>query len=286
MATSEPAKKVVQSTETAAPEPTWQPKPEDRAKANQLRLFAIILWVLAIALECVVIFGLLFKQPDVPANAATGTKAQYHFLGHEISQTTLFVLCIVFIVICGVLAIVASQLWKKANRLDPASTKEPMRFFIQNQLGAIISVVAFLPLVILVLLSKNLQGAQKGIVAAVAVVVLGATFAAGVTTNPPSQEQYATETAFVIAHSQTLTDEVYWVKSGSTYHLCQQSTDLQHNSQDDQIYSGTVGQAHAAGMSRLAMRNECGFDNSNNQWTAWVPNAAATTAPQPTDSPS
>jgi len=283
MATS--SKKVVQSTETAEKEPTWQPKPEDRASANRLRLIAIILWVVAIALECVVIFGLLFKQSSGSIDSGSGAVAQYPFMGATITQNTLFILCIVFIVICGILAIVASQLWKKANRLDPASTKDPVRFFIQNQLGAIISVVAFLPLVILVLLSKNLQGAQKGIVTAVAVVVLGASVAAGVSTNPPSQEQYATETAFVVAHSQTLTDEVYWVKGGSTYHLCDQSSDLNHASKDNQIYSGTVGQAHGAGMDRLALRNECGYDNSKGQSTSWVPDNS-TTAPQPTDSPS
>ncbi|MCL2783271.1 MAG: G-protein coupled receptor [Propionibacteriaceae bacterium] len=288
MATSNSSKNVVKSAQAPAEnEPKWEPRPEDRAQANKLRIFAIVCWVLAIALECVVIFGLLFKNA-VSVNSGDDYVSVYPFLWMNLSQNALFVWCIVLIVICGVLAIIGSQLWKKANRLDPASVKQPVRFFVQNQLGAIISAIAFIPLVILVLLSKNLQGVQKGVVTGVAVVVLGASVAAGVTTNSPSQEQYNTESSFVVA--QNGTDVVYWVKGGSTYHLCQDSTDLSRPSKDNQIYSGTVGQAHGAGMSRLALRNECGYDNSKGQSLSWTPSGTAPTNPadttEPTDTPS
>lgn len=282
MATSESSKNVVASSQTPADDPKWQPRPEDRAQANRLRLFAAIFWVLAIAVECLTIFGLLFKE-SVSVNAGDQFVTQYPFLWMNLSQNAMFAWCIVLIVICGVLAIIGSQLWKKANRLDPASSKQPVRFFIQNQLGALISMIAFIPLVILVLMSKNLKGAQKGILTAVAVVVLAAATIGGVTTNSPSQEQYSQEQAFVIA--QNGTDVVYWVKGGSTYHLCQDSSDLSHPSKDNQIYSGTIGQAHGAGMSRLALRNECGFDNSNGAATTWTPNGQPTPQPTDTDTP-
>jgi len=289
-------KKVVQSTEPAAAEPTWQPKPEDRASANRLRLIAIILWVLAIALECVVIFGLLFKQGvQVDSGDGAGPVQKYPFMGAMLSQTMLFVLAIVFIVICGILAIVASQLWKKANRLDPASTKDPVRFFIQNQLGAIISVIAFLPLVILVLLSKNLQGAQKGIVAAVAVVVLGAATWSGVSTNSPSVEQYATDSAITVAVNGT--DTVYWVKGSDVYHLCSTSSYLNQPSKDNQIYSGTTAQGAAAVKNHsLTVVAECNYDPKTgtiistgqqiyDPTTNTMLTGNGSTAPQPTDTP-
>jgi len=282
MASSESSKKVVQSSQAPAEnDPKWQPRPEDRAQANRLRMFAAGFWVLAIAVECLAIFGLLFK-PSVSIDAGDQFETRYPFLGMNLSQNAMFTWCIVLIVICGVLAVIGSQLWKKANRLDPASTKQPVRFFVQNQLGAIVSMIAFIPLVILVLMSKNLKGAQKGIAAGVAVVVLVVASILSASLNSPSQEQYSQEQAFVIA--QNGTDVVYWVKGGSVYHLCQRSSDLARPSKDNQIYSGTVGQAHGAGMSRLALRNECGYDNSDGQSTSWTPNGTATSSPteQPT----
>ncbi len=66
MATSKTTKKVVKSTVAAEAGAhdgsTWQPRPEDRSRANRLRVIALVLWVVAIAVECVVIFGLLLKS--------------------------------------------------------------------------------------------------------------------------------------------------------------------------------------------------------------------------------
>lgn len=288
MATSNPSKKVVQSTQAAAEPPAdgpaWQPRPEDRAKANRQRLIAIVLWVVAIAIECFVIFGLLLKQP-VQENYGDGFVTRYPFLWMNLTQNAYFVWLIVLIVICGVLAIAGSQFWKKANKADPASEKNKVRFFIQNQLGMILSLIAFIPLLVLVLMNKNLKGAQKGTVIAVAAVVLAATAFFGTELNPASSEQYATDQAFVIA--QNGSDVVYWVKGGYTWHLCQQSTDLQHPSKDDQIYSGTVGQAHAAGKTDLAKRNECGVDNTSGTAIAdWAAHPSTTSSsPAPTETP-
>lgn len=55
----------------------------------------------------------------------------------------------------GITAIIGSLLWKQANRLDPASEKDKFRFFVQNQLGLLITIVAFFPLVLLILTDKN-----------------------------------------------------------------------------------------------------------------------------------
>jgi len=274
MATSNTQKKIVQSTEPAAPEPTWQPKPEDRAKANRLRLFAIIAWVVAIAVECVAIFALILKPAvQLDPNSPTTT---HPFFGAQLSQNAYFALLIVLIVVAGIFAVVGSLLWKQANRLDPASEKDTVRFFIQNQLGAIITLIAFIPLVILVAMDKNLKGAQKGIATGIAAVVLVVATALGVSTNSPSQEQYNQDQAIVMAINGT--DTVYWVKDGTVYHLCSTSSYLNKTSQDNTIYSGTTDQAHAAGKTRLADVKECGYDPANPP----VTNGAA---PQPTDTP-
>ena len=119
---------------------------ESKGKAKQLRFFALLAWIIAIAGEVFAIFKL-------------------------ISNETLVWLIIAIVAIL-ILAITGSMLWKKANRLDPASKKDKVRFFIQNQLGAIISVLAFLPLVILIFINKDVDGKTKGIAGSIAVVAL------------------------------------------------------------------------------------------------------------------
>ena len=289
MATSNLSKKVVQSNAQPAETPGWQPRPEDRAKANRQRLIAIVLWVVSIALECVTIFALMLRGTIrvAPLDGSDRYVDRHPFLWMNLSQNAYFVWLVVLIVICGGLAIAGSQLWKKANKADPASEKNKLRFFVQNQLGMILAMIAFIPLLILVIMDKNLKGAQKGIAIGVAAVVLVATTFFGTEFNPSSSEQYGTEQQFVVGF--TGEDQVYWVKGGSTYHLCTDSNDLQQDSKDNQIYSGTVGQAHAAGMDRLAWRNECGFDNtlvnSNgehdaiNQWLANHPSGSNPATP-------
>ena len=116
----------------------FEASPEARAKAKQLRLFAFLAWIVAIA-------------------------GQLYSIFYLISNETL-VWLIVAIVSILILAITGSTLWKKANRLDPASEKDKVKFFVQNQLGAIMGVLAFLPLVILILMNKDIDGKTKGIV--------------------------------------------------------------------------------------------------------------------------
>ncbi|MEI6614614.1 MAG: hypothetical protein WCL37_06935 [Chrysiogenales bacterium] len=134
---------------------------ESKGRAKSLRLFAIIYWNVAIGLEVGAI--LLLRKPPV-------------------STTWLIVLIVADLIF----AVIGSLLWKKSNRLDPASEKDTIKFFIQNQLGAIISVIAFLPLVILIFTNKDMKGKQKGIVGAIAVVALLIAGATGIDFNPPS----------------------------------------------------------------------------------------------------
>lgn len=239
------AKKEVVRVESKATgkggEPTWKPTPEAKQQATTFRIIAIVLWVLAIAGEVFTIFWVLKQDPIN------------------------MVLLIGAIVVIGILAIVGSLLWKRANVLDPASKKDPVRFFIQNQLGAILAIIAFLPLIILIFLNKDMDGQQKTIAGVVGIVVMVAVSLFGASFNPPSVEQYAEETALVIQY--TGQDLVFWTKAGKVYHLCAEASDLQLESQDNKIYSGTVADAHAAGKERLTLKVEmelkqCGFNVS------------------------
>jgi hypothetical protein len=189
---------------------------ESRSKAKMFRIIAIISWIVAIGFEIVAILQL--RKPPI--------------------NTTLL---IVLIVAALVFAVIGSLLWKKSNRLDPASEKDKVKFFIQNQLGAIISVIAFLPLVILIFTNKDLSGKQKGLVGTIAVVALLIAGVTGVDFNPPSQEQYLEQTQQV----ESLNDGVnlvYWTKSGTSYHLYQDCSYI-NSDRTDEIFQGTVAQA-------------------------------------------
>ncbi len=268
-----PAKNVGQ----AGP-PAWKPAPEAKQQSTTFRIIAAVLWVLAIGGEAFAIFGLLRQNP------------------------VNMVLLIAAIVVIGILAVVGDVLWKRANAMDPASTSEPVRFFVQNQLGAIIGVIAFLPLVILIFLNKNMNGQQKGIAGGIGILALIIAAFMGVSINPPSVEQYsaaqatqmaltsaplesgtaapaanatagaqssgqfASESAAVIGY--TGKDLVYWKVDSTVYHLCAAVSDLQRvNATNNTIYSGTVAEAHAAGMTRLTEKvqeelKQCGYSTS------------------------
>lgn len=228
---------------TSGKESTWTPTAASMSKAVTFRIIAAVLWGLAIGTEAFAIFWVLRQVPF---------------------ETFHLILLIGLIVVIGVLASVGSVLWKKANRLDPASKKDKVRFFVQNQLGAIVTMIAFLPLIIMIFLNKDMDGKQKGIAGGIAIVIgLVAVLAFGVDWNAPSQEAYAQDTEAVVF--LTGADEVTWTKSGNVYHLCENASDVNRESKDGQIFVGSTQDAVAAGKSRLTKKlaqevRECGID--------------------------
>ena len=199
---------------------------ESKGTAKQLRLFAFLAWLVAIAGEIFAILKLLHNETFVPL--------------------------IIAIVIILALSITGSLLWKKANRLDPGSETDKAKFFIQSQLGAIMGVLSFLPLVILIFTNKNLDGKTKsiaGIVGVVALLIAGIT---GVDFNPPSVEKYTTE---INAQTDSVklinmgNDLVYWTPEGHKYHLYEDCYTIKGHAG---LSQGTVKQAWGSkGISEL-----------------------------------
>jgi hypothetical protein len=217
----------------------FEPTPKAKGKATGFRFIAAILWLLAIGTEAFAIFWVLRQDP------------------------VNLVLLIILLVVIGGLAVGGSLLWKRANFYDPARKSDKFRFFVQNQLGAIITVIAFLPLIILIFTNKNMDGKQKGIAGAVAIVLLLVAGYFGLSLNPPSVEDYTLETQTVV--DLTGQNLVYWTKEGEVYHLCEEASAVNLESEDNTIYSGTVADAHADGKERLTLQVEqeleqCGYD--------------------------
>lgn len=237
---------------SAAATAEFTPTKDSRTRATRLRLIALLLWLVAIGLEITAIVWLMRQRTPVgdqglARNPDTGLLetqgAEYEF------PQWAFIAVIVAFVLIGALAITGSLVWKKANKLNPARRSEPVRFFVQNQLGAIVAIVAFLPLIIVVLLNKDMSKSQKGVAAALGGVLAVAAVVFGIDFNPPSVEQYTAEQSTVI---QVLgKDEVVWVDGGTVYHVCAGVPDV--TSASTPRVTGTTTQAAAAGKIRLTL---------------------------------
>jgi hypothetical protein len=94
------------------------------------------------------------------------------------------------LVVIAVFAIAGSLMWKAANKHDPARESDSVRFFFQNQLGAIITVIAFLPLIVLIFMDKDMDPKNKKIAGGIGVVLAAVAAFIGIDFNPPSVEQY------------------------------------------------------------------------------------------------
>src|SRR6476619_6981393 len=146
----------------------WRATQGQKSAATRLRIFAAISWVSAIGTESAGI--VLLRQ-------------------HKFDHGNLPLL-IGLLVAIAIFAIAGSLMWKAANKHDPASKSEPVKFFVQNQLGAIITVLAFLPLVVLIFLDKDMDPKNKKIAGGIGAVLAVAATLIGVDFNPPSVEQY------------------------------------------------------------------------------------------------
>ncbi|MEO6256061.1 MAG: hypothetical protein ABIO69_04560 [Sphingomicrobium sp.] len=146
----------------------WRATHGQESAAKRLRIFAALSWIVAIGTEVAGI--VLLRQ-------------------HKFDHGNLPLL-IGLLVVIAVFAIAGSLMWKAANKHDPASKADTVKFFVQNQLGAIITVLAFLPLIVLIFMDKDMDPKNKKIAGGIGVVLAALATVIGVDFNPPSTEQY------------------------------------------------------------------------------------------------
>ena len=146
----------------------WRATHGQESAAKRLRILAALSWIVAIGTEVVGV--VLLRQ-------------------HKFDHGNLPLL-IGLLVVIAIFAIAGSLMWKAANKHDPASKSEPVKFFVQNQLGAIITVLAFLPLIVLIFMDKDMDPKNKKIAGGIGVVLAAGATLIGIDFNPPSVEQY------------------------------------------------------------------------------------------------
>ena len=210
-------------------------KGDPKKRATTKRIIAVVLWLVAIFFEVIAILRL------------NGTIEWFS----NLSVTTFLIICILLDL---AFFIPGSLLWKKANHIDPASEKDQVKFWVVNNLGVILAVLAFLPLIIFVLANKDLDKKSKAIVSIVAVIAL---LIAGVSSydfNPVSSEQLANAEAEVEAVGKKADDGkyyVYWAPHSKKYHV---DPDCPAFSQSETVYEGTVKQAFEKNLTEPCRR--------------------------------
>ena len=224
--------KIVSATTGAEVKPgETAPKPEtahavkpakEVGNAKGMRIGAVCLWAAAILFEVLAVLVLFGKI--------------------HLTFLPMMWQLIVLLVLDLACVIIGSQLWKKANHIDPASKANPTKFWLWNNMGVIVCVVAFVPLVILMLANKDLDKKTKAICTVVAVIALLIGGVSSYDFNPVSEEQLE-------AAVEALGDEqVYWAPFGKVYHTHEDCPSL---NQSETLTVGTVEQAVAANRTRL-----------------------------------
>jgi len=188
----------------------WQATQGQKSAATRLRLFAALCWIVAIGGE---IAGI------------------YLFYQHKFDQPGNMPLLVGLLVGMAVFAIAGNLLWKAANRHDPARASDTFKFFFQNQLGAIITLIAFLPLVFLILTDKNMDPKTKKVAGSVGAVLAVLATLVGVSYQPPSVEQY----------TQDMNECATQIRTGQATTAC--SPDVAAQAQEIATDSATVTSA-------------------------------------------
>jgi hypothetical protein len=196
----------------------WRATQGQKSAAKRLRLYAALSWIVAIGTEVAGIVLLRqskFDQGNLP-------------------------LLIGLLVVIAIFAIAGSLMWKAANKHDPASKADSARFFFQNQLGAIITVIAFLPLIVLIFMDKDMDPKNKKIAGGIGVVLAAGATLIGIDFNPPSVEQY----------TQDMNTCAAQIKAGQPTTACspevaEQAKDIAKDSQT--VAEATKDAAHPAG---------------------------------------
>ncbi len=146
----------------------WQATQGQQSAAMRLRIFAALAWIVAIGGE---VAGIVMLRQ------------------HRFDHGNLSVL-VGMLVGIAIFAIAGSLMWKAANRHDPARQSDQAKFFFQNQLGAIITLIAFLPLIVLIFMDKDMDPKNKKVAGVVGAVLAVVATLIGVSWKPPSVEQY------------------------------------------------------------------------------------------------
>ena len=189
--------------------------------AAGFRVGAILLWLAAIGFELLAVLVLkgIVDLKFIP----------------QIAQL------IAFLVLDLICVIIGSQLWKRANRIDPASKKNKVKFWLWNNMGVIVAAFAFIPFIIIALTDKNADKKTKTIAVIAAAVALAIGALTSIDYNPISAEEKA-------AAAEEVGGDVFWTPFGHVYHAYDDCQALNHT---DTLTYGSVEEAIEHNRTRM-----------------------------------
>ena len=114
---------------------------ERAGNALPFRIGAAVLWVVGIALEvaAILVANSTLYLPKLPAAGWV----------------------VIFLAIDLIAVVAGSQLWKRANHLAPASKENKLAYWVQTELGVIVAVIAFAPMIVFAFLKARDAGSRK-----------------------------------------------------------------------------------------------------------------------------
>ncbi len=172
--------------------------------------------------------------------------------------------------------IIGSLLWKKANHIDPASEKNKTKFWLWNNLGSIVAVLAFLPLIIIIFTNKDLDGKTKKVAGILAIVALLIGGIASYDFNPVSKEQLEAARAEILANGNYDTNDkgepvVYWVQNSKKYHINSGCSAINRSNSTSDIFKGTIDAAYQKGLTEPCRICIKAMEKINEEKTKQVP---------------
>ena len=190
--------------------------------ALPLRLAAVVLWIFAIAFE-VLALCVMTEKIVIPFLVKFSPLVQG----------------IVLLIVDFIAVVAGAQLWKKANRIAPASEANALKFWLWNNMGVIACAAAFVPFIALLLLNKDTDKRTKavGIAAAAILLIIGGL--ASYDFDPVSAESYAQAAGGT---------SVYWTAHGKRFHTHEDCPAL---SRTEELTAGTVQEAIDAGRETM-----------------------------------
>ena len=209
--------------------------PGEKKSTAGLRIGAILLWVLGLGLEIAAILVL------------NGTIDVVELFKKDSADLPMY--CMIALIVLDLIAvIIGSQLWKKANRINPASEKNKFGFWLWNNMGVIAAVLCFAPLIVLFLTNKNLEKKHKVILTVVAAIALMIAGVASYDFDPVSQEDMEAAAANAATYNDGV---VFYTEHGSKFHYFADCQHIQASLDNDNVYEGTVEDAWADGYEEL-----------------------------------
>ena len=208
-----------------------------QGSATGKRIGAVCCWIVAIVFEILAVL-VVFQ------------KIEKTFVPHIAAIIILLVLDLAFVII-------GSMLWKKSNRIDPASEKNKVKFWLWNNMGLIALIAAFFPFLILTLTNKQADKKTKTIASIVAVIAIIIGGLCAYEWDPMSEAKKA-EQEGKFADAVLPEGKVYFSEYGKKYHLYENCS---HLSNSDKVYEVTKDDPENEGKACVDVAIEYGCNN-------------------------